>query len=138
MNNGKTSFLLCMVSWLSSTLLKSGILISKATEFVHNLTLLETKITQLSWVTDCLTNRRTDCEGMTNRKPSVRYLSDLLSLSQEVRPPFFHIAHWTAQHSVDKDDILRLYSFIYVRKFVDQIVLPQTFYDLRKKRREQG
>ena len=24
----------------------------------------------------------------------------------EVRPPPFHIAHWTAQHSVGEDDIL--------------------------------
>ena len=30
----------------------------------------------------------------------------MLSLSREVRPPPFHIAHWTAQHPVGKDDIL--------------------------------
>ena len=57
-------------------------------------------------MTDCLTNRRTDCEGMTNRKPRNRLFSDLLSLPQEVRPPPFHIAHWTAQHPVGEDDIM--------------------------------
>ena len=57
-------------------------------------------------MTDCLTNRRTDCDGKANRKPSSRKFPELLSLSREVRTSPFHIAHWTAQHPVGEDDIL--------------------------------
>ena len=56
----------------------------------------------------------TVCEGMANRNPSSRLFSELLSLSLEVRPPLppFHIAHWTAQHPVGKDDILTYWGFL--------------------------
>ena len=56
-----------------------------------------------------MTNRDAACEGFTNRKPSSRYFSELFALSREVRPLHFHIAHWTAQHPVGKDDILGNY-----------------------------
>ena len=52
MRNVKTSFLLCMFSWPSSTFLKNGISVSKGTDFFGNLTLLEfgyeTEIAKLS------------------------------------------------------------------------------------------
>ena len=64
---------------------------------------LRSIINYLEWLT---ANSITDSEGMTNRKPSSRYFSDLLSLLREVRPPPFHITHWTSQHSVVEDCIL--------------------------------
>ena len=39
-------------------------------------------------VTVCLTNRRTVCKSKTNRKPTIIYFSDLLSLTQEVGSPY--------------------------------------------------
>jgi len=36
-----------------------------------------------------MTNRRTDCDSLANRKPGSRWFSELLVLSREVRPPPF-------------------------------------------------